>query len=413
MTEKLRPFVFSCDAHVAEPPDLFVSRMPAHLKDYVIHGEVQGDIRITRIGEQVILKINTNFHTHKTGEGDAAFNAQSGAQPGAEKAPDRSCTDAADNFVSDCAVDTKRRGARDLDLRLADMDRDGVDAELVFPSLGLMLPRIADREGQRTACQIWNDWAWDYCAPVRGRLIPAAMIPCIDFDDALAECERAAAKGFAAFCLWEGLNNYNDPRWDPIFALAGELGIPLVFHTGVGNINIRALKGPGGALFNYTRQMNDAVDVITQLVAGGVLDRNPKAQILFAEHSAGWLWGLAERMDEVYNGHAPSISPKLSRLPSQIVRDQVHCALQNDGNSSMAIRKGVGIDALLFATDYPHAEGTFPFSKQVIDALVAANPDVSTDELVAVLGGNAAKLFKRANLQPQVDARRAELMAAA
>jgi len=409
MTDTIRPFVFSCDAHVAEPPDLFVKAMPDHLKQFVIHGEVDGDIRITRIGEQVILKINTNFHSHKTGEGDAAFNAQSGA--GA--APDRSCTDASDNFVSDCAVDTKRRGARDLELRLADMDRDGVDAELVFPSLGLMLPRIADREGQRTACRIWNDWARDYTAPVRDRLIPAAMIPCIDFDDALAECKRAAAKGFAAFCLWEGLGNYNDARWDPIFAFAAEQGIPLVFHTGVGNINIRALKGPGGALFNYTRQMNDAVDVITQLIAGGVLDRNPGAHILFAEHSAGWLWGLAERMDEVYNGHGPSISPKLSRLPSQIVRDQVHMALQNDGNSAMAIRKGVGIEALLFATDYPHAEGTFPFSKQVIDKLVEENPDVTTEELVAVLGGNAAKLFKRANLKPKVDARQAELMAAA
>ena len=406
MTDKVRPFVFSCDAHVAEPPDLFIKAMPDHLKQFVIHSEADGDVRITRIGEQVILKINTNFHAHKTGEGDAAFNAQAGSG-------DRSCTDASDNFVSDCAVDTKRRGARDLELRLADMDRDGVDAELVFPSLGLMLPRIADREGQRTACQIWNDWAWDYTAPVRDRLIPAAMIPCIDFDDALAECKRTAAKGFAAFCLWEGLNNYNDARWDPIFAFAAEQGIPLVFHTGVGNINIRALKGPGGALFNYTRQMNDAVDVITQLVAGGVLDRNPGAHILFAEHSAGWLWGLAERMDEVYHGHAPSISPKLSRLPSQIVRDQVHLALQNDGNSSMAIRKGVGIGALLFATDYPHAEGTFPFSKQVVDKLAEDNPDVTTEELVAVLGGNAAKLFKRANLKPQVDARREELMAAA
>ncbi|PKB14345.1 putative TIM-barrel fold metal-dependent hydrolase [Novosphingobium kunmingense] len=404
MTDKIRPFVFSCDAHVAEPPDLFVKAMPDSLKQFAIHSEADGDVRITRIGDQVILKINTNFHAHKTGEGDAAFNAQAG---------DRSCIDAKDNFVSDCAVDTKRRGARDLELRLADMDRDGVDAELVFPSLGLMLPRIADREGQRVACRIWNDWAWDYTAPVRDRLIPAAMIPCIDFEDALAECRRTADKGFAAFCLWEGLNNYNDSRWDPIFALAADQGIPLVFHTGVGDINIRALKGPGGALYNYTRQMNDAVDVITQLVAGGVLDRNPGAHILFAEHSAGWLWGLAERMDEVYNGHAPSISPKLSRLPSQIVRDQVHLALQNDGNSSMAIRRGVGIEALLFATDYPHAEGTFPFSKQVIDKLSADNPDVTSDELVAVLGGNAARLFRRANLGAKVEARKAELVSAA
>lgn len=404
----MRPFVFSCDAHVAEPADLFISKMPAHLSQFVIHGEAQGDMRTTKIGDQVILKIQTNFHQHKTGEGDAAFNQQTAKAASGE---DRSCTDSRENFVSDCAVDTKRRGARDLDLRLADMDRDGVDAELVFPSLGLMLPRIADREGQREACKIWNDWAWDYTARVRNRLIPAAMIPCIDFDDALAECKRTADKGFAAFCLWEGLNNYNDPRWDPIFAFAGEMGIPLVFHTGVGDINIRALRGPGGALFNYTRQMNDAVDIITQLVAGGVLDRNPASHILFAEHSAGWLWGLAERMDEVYHGHAPAINPKLSRMPSQIVRDQVHCALQND-TGSLATRRGVGIGALLFATDYPHSEGTFPFSQNVIDKMIAEHPDATKAEIAAVLGGNAARLFSRANLGTKVAERLREFEAA-
>lgn len=392
-----RPFVFSCDAHIAEPPDLFIENMPEHLSHYVIHGEAQGGIRITKIGDQVIFKIQTDFHAHKTGQTDDP--------------DDRACMDDKGNFVGDCVVDTKRRGARDLQLRLEDMDRDGVDAELVFPSLGLMLPRIDDREAQRVACQIYNDWAWEYTAPARDRLVPAAMIPCIDFDDALAECERAADMGYAALCLWEGLNNYNDPRWDPIFHFAGENDIPIVFHTATGKIDIRALRGPGGALYNYARQMNDAVDVIIQLVAGGVLDRNPKSHILFAEHSAGWLWGLAERMDEVYHNHAPSISPKLSRLPSQIVRDQVHCALQND-TGSIATRRGVGIGALLFATDYPHSEGTFPFSKDVVDQMMAEHPDCSLEEFVAVLGGNAAKLFKRADLEPKVQARFKALQAA-
>jgi predicted TIM-barrel fold metal-dependent hydrolase len=397
-----RPFVFSCDAHIAEPADLFVGKMPAEMSDYVIQSEVGDGVRITKIGEQVVLKMQTNFATHRTGVDDAKF---------AEQAADRSCTDSGDNFVSDCAVDTTRRGARDLQLRLADMDRDGVDAELVFPSLGLMLPRIEDEAAQRKACEIYNDWAWDYCEPVRDRLIPAAMIPSTNFDDALAECKRTAAKGYAAFCIWEGLNNYNQPEWDPIFAFAAEQEIPIVFHTGVGAINIRALSNPGGALFNYTRQMNDAVDIITQLVGGGVLDRNPNAHILFAEHSAGWLWGLAERMDEVYQGHAPAIKPKLSRRPSQIVRDQVHCALQND-TGSVATRRGIGIDALLFATDYPHSEGTFPFSKDVVDRMMAEHPDATMDEFVAILGGNAAKLFKHADLQSKVDARAKEVQAA-
>ena len=116
------------------------------------------------------------------------------------------------------------------------------------------------------------------------------------------------------------------------------------------------------------------------------------------------LWGLAERMDEIYHGHAPVIFPKLSRLPSQIIRDQVHCALQNDVGS-VATRKGVGIGALLFATDYPHSEGTFPFSQKVVDRMMAENADASMDDFVAILGGNAARLFKRANLEAKVSER--------
>src|SRR5690606_12283986 len=356
-----------------------------------------GKYIVTKIGDQEALKVRRNFHQHKTGKV---------AEDIVEE--DRSCTDDKENFISDCAVDTTRRGARDLQLRAEDMDRDGVDAELVFPSLGLLLPRIPDRDGQRESCKIYNDWALAYCAPLKERLIPAAMIPCVDLGDALAESQRCIDKGFAALCLWEGMDNYNDPAWDPIFKLAGDNDVPLVFHTGVGNVGIRAAKGPGSGMFNYTRQMNDAVDIITLLVSGGVLDRNPKAHILFAEHSAGWLWGLAERMDEIYEGHAPAIYPKLSRMPSQIIRDQVHCALQNDVGS-VATRRGVGVDALLFATDYPHSEGTFPFSQKVVDKMMAVNADASMADFVAILGGNAAKLFKRANLEGKVQERARQL----
>lgn len=382
-----RPFVFSCDAHVSEPPDLFTSRMPAHLQDYALNmAEVNGK-RVMRAGQTNILTTMPNFATHRTGITDAQFAEQAG----------------------ELVVDTTRRGARNLELRLADMDRDGIDAELVFPSLGLMLPRIADPEAERVACEIYNDWVWDYCLPVRERLVPAAMIPSHDLHDALAECQRTAEKGFAAFCVWGGLNNYNEPMWDPIFAFAAEQQIPIVFHTGIGDLDIRAKKNAGATLYNYSRQINDAIDIVTLLIAGGVLDRHPDAHIVFAEYSAGWLWSLAERMDEVYQGHANAVFPKLSRWPSQIIREQVHSALQND-IGAIATRAGIGIEPLLFATDYPHSEGTFPFSRDLVDKMFATYPEVTTDEMVAILGGNAAKLFARANLQGLVAERAEQLV---
>jgi predicted TIM-barrel fold metal-dependent hydrolase len=290
------------------------------------------------------MRFLPDFPAHKTGKTDDEFYAQSSS-----------------------VVDTKRRGFRDLQLRAEDMDRDGVDAELCFPTVGLLVARIGDREGERVAAQIWNDWAWEYTEPLRDRLIPAAVIPSHDFDDALAECKRTAEMGYAAFAIFEGLNNYNDPRWDPIFAFAGEAGIPIAFHTGFGDISLRPINGPGGAVFNYTRQMNDAIDIITQLVAGGVLERNPKAHIVFAEHSAGWLWSLAERMDEVYIGHSNSVEPKLKRMPSEIVRDQVHSAFQNDTNSQgdWDIRADVRDRLSPLRRDFPvHGRGHPPAARQ-------------------------------------------------
>lgn len=379
----MRPFVFSGDAHIAEPPDLFIENMPAHLKDFVIHGEKDEKFRTTMIGDNVMIKSRLDFHKHKTGLGEAE--------------------------------DTARRGVRNLDMRIEDMDRDGVDAELVFPSLGLVAQRIMNREAALETARIYNDWAWDYTATVRDRLIPAAILPVQNLDDTLAEFKRVVGKGYAAVMLPpvlpDNMPNYNLPEWDPIFAYAGEVDVPLVFHTGTGNVNIIALRGPGGALFNYTRQMNDSVDVICMLVGGGVLDRNPKAKILFVEHGASWLMGVAERLDEVYQGHAPAVNPKLSRKPSEIIKDQVRCTFQND-IGALKTRSVVGTDALLFATDYPHAEGTFPVSRALVDRMFDDVPDITEQEKEAVLGVNAAKLFARSPLLERIEKRKSEATAA-
>ena len=362
----MRPFVFSCDAHLAEPEDLFSASMPAHLSDWIIHTKTdESGFRLTLMGDKVLMKMRPGLFAHKIDES------------------------------------VQRRGARDLKLRFEDMARDGVDAELVFPSLGLMAQRITDREAALKTAQIYNDWLWDKLEGCRDKLIGAALLPVQDLGDTLTKFKRCVAKGYAAAMLPpvlpEGPPPYNDPAWDAIFAYAGEVGVPFVFHTATGAVNIRAMKGPGGALFNYTRQMNDAVDCIAALVAGGVLDRNPKAHILFVEFGAGWLMGLAERMDESYQGHAPQVEPKLKRLPTQIVRDQVHCSFQND-TGCLVTRDQLGPHSLLFASDYPHAEGTFPYTRDVVAAMFDKVPDMTEAEKRAVLGGNAAKLFPRSHI---------------
>lgn len=356
----MKPFVFSADAHIREPYDLFTSAMPDHLKQYGIHVVKHEKYLDTMIGEEVCIRVPMDW-------------GKDGAQ-----------------------VTDERYGSNKLDLRVIDMDRDGIDAELLFPSMGLVNYLIEDAEAELISAQAYNNWLINHVKDQRDRFVPAAIIPVRDLDNALAEFKRCAELGYTAVMLpvvpCDGIPRYNEAVWDPIFAFAGEKEIPMVMHTGTGKVNIRAARGPGGALINYTRQMEDATNAIMFMVGGGVLDRNPKAKVVFAECGASWLVGLGERMDEVYNGHAHFINPKLSRLPSQIVKDQIVCAFQNDKNC-VANRDAMGLETMIWASDYPHKEGTFPHSQKVIEELFS-DVEISEEEKAAILGMTAAKLFK-------------------
>jgi predicted TIM-barrel fold metal-dependent hydrolase len=362
----MKPFVFSCDAHIVEPTGIFTDNMPAHLKEWTLSQNVdeKGFLNVC-MGDTVLHRIPANFFAHKVGDGS-----------GAEARP---------------------KGQRDLSKRFADMARDGIDAELVFPTLTLMGALIPNSEAAVKTAHLYNDWAWDYLEGYRDKLVPAAFLPLSSIDDCVNEIRRVAAKGFVAVMLPpsppDSVPAYNNPEWDRVFAACADADVTIVSHTATGKVPLKAASGPGGALFNYTRQMNDAIECITLLIGGGVLDRNPKARIMFAEVGAGWLLGLAERMDEVYFGHAPYIQPKLSRLPSQILRDQVYSSFQND-TGCLAIRKLLGLKNMLFASDYPHSEGTFPHTQDVIKSMFDKVPDLTDDEKAAVLGLNAATLFR-------------------
>lgn len=362
-----KPFIFSCDSHVVEPLDLYTANVPAHLHDHVLSNTVVDGYLCSKIGDEIVYRIPANIFDHKVGEG---------------------------TMLGEGSL-MKPQGSRDLRKRIADMERDGVDAELVYPTTGLMAARITNRDAAIAHAHIWNDWIWSYLDGLRNKFVPAAFVPLTGFDELIAEIQRVLAKGFTAIMLppiaGNAMPGYTDPAWDKVFALAAEADATFVMHTATGAAPIKALGGPGGAVFNYTRQMFDAMDATTRLVAGGVLDRNPKSRIMFAECSAGWLLPLAERMDEIYYGHAPWVQPKLSRKPSQVVKDQVYAAFQNDVGS-LAIRKEC-LNTIVFSTDYPHSEGTFPFTQKVLAEGFAHIPDLTEAEKAAVLGLNAARVF--------------------
>ncbi len=357
----MKPFVFSADSHIMEPADIFLEGLPASLKDHAIHARKDGEFLITGTKDKIIYRLRVGQHREKA------------------------------------LGDNERRGIREIAGRLEDMELEGIDSEICFPSLGLWLYCLDNPDAEAASARLYNDWNDSFLGGHPNRFVRCGMLPVLDFSNTLAELHYLKSKGFTAAMLPAvsppGLPKYNDEKWDPIFHLAGELGIVFVMHTGTGLETVVVERGPGAGIINYTNQMSDACSTAMYLVSGGVLDRNPKARVAFIESGASWLVALAERMDEVSVAHANFVFPKLSRSPSQIVDDQIWASFQHDRACIASASAGLpGAKNVMWGSDYPHAEGTFPISRRIVDELFESM-DVSDAVRRNILGLNAARLF--------------------
>lgn len=357
----MKPFIFSADSHIMEPADIFLEGLPASLKDHAIHARKEGDYLITGTKDKVIYRLRVGQHREKE------------------------------------LGDNQRKGIREIPGRLEDMELEGIDAEICFPSLGLWLYALGDADAEAASARLYNDWNDSFLGGHPDRFVRCGMLPVLDFSNTLAELDYLASKGFTAAMLPAStppnLPKYNDEVWDPVFARAARHGIVFVLHTGTGLESVIVERGPGAGIINYTNQMNDALKSAMYLVAGGVLDRNPGAKVAFIESGASWLVALAERMDEVSVAHANFVFPKLSRTPSQIIDDQVWASFQHDRACIVAAAAGLpGARNVMWGSDYPHAEGTFPVSRRIVNELFDGL-DVSDRVREDILGLNGARLF--------------------
>lgn len=358
----MKPFVFSADSHIMEPPSIFLDGLPASLKRHAIHSRKEGEFLITGTEDKIIFRLRVGQHREKA------------------------------------LGDNERKGIREIPGRLEDMELEGIDAEICFPSLGLWLYALDSAEAEAASARLYNDWNHEFLSGHPERFVRCGMLPVLDFSNTVAELEYLATKGFTAAMLPAvtppNLPKYNDEKWDVVFAKGAALGIVFVMHTGTGLETVVIERGPGAGIINYTNQMMDAQQSAMYLVAGGVLDRNPGAKVAFIESGASWLVALAERMDEVEEAHANFVFPKLSRRCSQIIDDQVWASFQHDRACITAAAAGLaGAKNVMWGSDYPHAEGTFPISRPIQEQLFE-NLDVPEAVRNNILGLTAAGLFR-------------------
>lgn len=319
----------SGDSHVLEPEDLWTQALPRRLADRAPRSE-RGD-------KYEVLYID-----------------------GHRK----------DRQLNDFMDAMRPPGARDLDARLKDLDQEGVWGQLAFPSMGFWLVAIADRELARETVRAWNDWAYSEILCKNERILTPACVSMADVDDAVAELERAAERGFQAVYLPTVVpaeQDYALDRWEPLWTAAERAGMVLGFHIGTGGDTV-VFRGPGGAVVNYMETTYPGMRVVSHMVAGGALDRHPGLKILIAEGGAGWVPAIGDRMDEAYRQHGMFVRPKLSRLPSEIIGQQVYASFQHD-RSSVEIVAATGYRNVMWGDDYPHLEGTYGHTQQTLTDL--------------------------------------------
>ena len=282
-------------------------------------------------------------------------------------------------------------GDWDIATRVRDQERDGVSAEVVFPTFALQACFSSDDPTlQRALCRAYNDWATEVLGG-HHRILPVGLVPAIDIEEAIREVQHVAEAGFRALFLPARVPSrpYNDGAYDPLWAAITETGLPVTFHSGTG-YEPRVVRGPGGAVINYILGAQlDGPMVLLSLAAGGAMDRFPELQVVTVETGASWLGWIMTQADRIYEDHSMYAQPKLSLKPSELIQRQAHATFMFDP-VAVNNRAVTGISTLMWGNDYPHPEGTWPESRSACEEQFAG---VSDGDFNAIVNGNAAAVF--------------------
>lgn len=286
-----------------------------------------------------------------------------------------------------------RAGGFDPELRVKDQDKEGVMGEVVFGPL--FFDNSPDPRIDLAISKAFNDWAAENFNQSRykDRFAVSAALAVADIPAAVAEVERAAGLGFKCVNLPAQQPHlpYNRLDYDPLWSAIEDSGMVANFHIGTGH-RPQIERGPGGPFINYVLgAQGDGPHVVSYLTAGGVCERHPRLKWAVVESGAAWLAWVLDSLDQIYHKHSMFERPwdHLEMLPSEYFKRQGHACFMDD-RIAVANRHFTGVHTIMFGTDYPHPEGTWPHTQEVIGRIFAGVPD---DETQAIVGGTAAELY--------------------
>ena len=377
-----RPFpgvpVVDGDGHVLEPRDLWERELPTKFRDQAIRVVWNAE---TQREDQFVQGLNV-------APGIATCN-------GWARMP-RSVRDDPTGLRWE---DLTPAGLNGKD-RIVELDREGIDVAVLYPSLGLGIGGLDDAEHAVLACRIYNDWLADYCSAAPDRLIGVGAVPMQDPVAAVVEAERCVRElGFRGVfvrpnpCgeLWP-----HHPEYESLWETIAGLGVPVGFHPAGFPDTFGAARSYGpqwksitplGKVINF---MVDVVNTFTMMIGAGILDRYPALKLIVLESGVGWLPWWLDKMD--HWNEARLAGPSIELPPSAYVARQIWISGDPDERSFATVSQLAPSNRLIWASDFPHLD-LLESEPSVTAELYEQLEGMPTEVATRILGYNACELY--------------------
>lgn len=367
--------IISVDDHVIEHPTVWTDRLPAKFKE---------------AGPNLIRDAVNGDHWRYEGEqaGNFALNAVAG------RAKEDIATDPR-------SYDDMRDGCHDIHERIKDMDIEGVWAQLNFPNMagfaGTTFCNSKDKELGLASIQAYNDWIIDeWCAAYPERQIPLVLVPWWDVDLTVKEIHRTADKGAKSFTFVElphrlGLPSWHTDHWNPMLQAAQDRDMPISIHFGSGGFP------PGvsteGVTTNFTVGISlfalNSANATAELLLSPVFHNYPDVKFVLSEGGIGWVPYMLERIDYVWDRHRWYNDVNREVKPSELWFKNMYAPFIYD-DAGIFSRELIGIDNIMFESDYPHSDSNWPHTRKMLEESLA---NVPNDQARKIAEDNARRVY--------------------
>jgi predicted TIM-barrel fold metal-dependent hydrolase len=336
--------IISADSHITEPPNCYVDYIDAKFKDRAPRMK-----RLDGVGDAFVIE----------GMGRPV---PMGLVAAAGKDPSKITTDGV-------MFEELWRSGWDATCRVADQEKDGVAAEIIYPTVGMVLCNHSDFDFKKACFEAYNRWLQEYCAVAPDRLYGMGQVSMRTPEDGVKEIRAAHAMGFRGVMMPgdPAVEDYDKPVYDKVWETAVELNMPLSFHILTGKTGSLASEPRGPRINGFLSVIRGCQDIMGMLIFGGVFDRHPNLKIVCVEADAGWVPHYMYRMDHAYKRHRYWMkAPPLKRLPSEYFHDHIYVTFQDDW-VAFKTKDLCNVRRLMWANDFPHSDSTWPWSQSMLE----------------------------------------------